>query len=392
MANSRSDYIPVTDHRPIITQIVPDVPNGSLMATLSTISFPPPRIRYPLADNKQCFRTYEQKTEELARSRGLFDMEVTDERSFLLLYNSLTKILTETADECFGRNATRRRNIIKEVTSPKIEAIKAESRHIGGAILSLRTGNVVRISRQTELYMERAKRIHQRTSGNTSFDQYLKDKRRELAKDLYWERSKEAYLQAREQDTKRIKWAIQSGSTKRLLNAGISPIGLPVMVSDPDQPDQILSAPQDVKNASARYFTKLYHQETPFPTPKPWLTTPSIADVKQRVEEEPFEWPKPATVQSFRAMLRKGNPRPSPGPDGWEKWCVKTLSDQTHSLVVKLHNYMVINSVFPGNIKEVISVPIYKKGLRTNLANYRGIMLSNFLANSPMTWLNFCLT
>ena len=99
-----------------------------------------------------------------------------------------------------------------------------------------------------------------------------------------------------------------------------------------------------------------------------------------------------ATVKTFRSMLRKGNPRPAPGPDGWEKWWVKILSDRTISLVVNLHNYMVSNTVFPGNIKEVISVPLYKKGLRTNLVNYRGIMLSNFLANSPMTWLNFCLT
>ena len=68
------------------------------------------------------------------------------------------------------------------------------------------------------------------------------------------------------------------------------------------------------------------------------------------------------------------------------------LSDKTLNLVLKLHNYMVSHSTFPGNIKEVTSVPIYKKGIRTNLVNYRGIMLSNFLLNSPMTWLNFCLT
>ena len=248
------------------------------------------------------------------------------------------------------------------MTSPQIEAIKAESRHVGGAIFSLRTGNTAQISLQTALYLERTKRAHQRTPDNQTFEQYLKQKRHTLAKALYQERSKEAYLQARTRDMNQIKWALRSGSTKCLVNAGIHPIGLPIMVSDPDNLDQIISAPQEVMHASARYFSKLYHREPPPSTLKPWLTTPSIKAVKQWVANEPFKWPQLANIQSFRAMLHKGNPRPSSGPDGWEKWCVKTLTDRTLSLVV--------NSIFPGNIKEVISVPLYNKGLRTNLTNY----------------------
>ena len=34
----------------------------------------------------------------------------------------------------------------------------------------------------------------------------------------------------------------------------------------------------------------------------------------------------------------------------------------------------------------------HKQGLRTDLNNWRGLMISNFLANSPMTWLNHLLT
>ena len=34
---------------------------------------------------------------------------------------------------------------------------------------------------------------------------------------------------------------------------------------------------------------------------------------------------------------------------------------------------------------------LHKRGICTNLINYRGLMLSNFLANSPMMWLNFKL-
>jgi len=91
-------------------------------------------------------------------------------------------------------------------------------------------------------------------------------------------------------------------------------------------------------------------------------------------------------------MLRKGNHRPSPGPDGWEKWCVKNLSDDALTLVLDLHNYIVQNSFFPGNVKDMTSTVIHKRNLRTDLLNYRGIMLSNFLANSLMTWLTNQLT
>ncbi|KAF6744532.1 hypothetical protein DFP72DRAFT_775059, partial [Ephemerocybe angulata] len=107
--------------------------------------------------------------------------------------------------------------------------------------------------------------------------------------------------------------------------------------------------------------------------PKPWLTTPS------------------ADINDFRALLRKGNPRPAPGPDGWEKWAIKSLSDDALLLVLDLHNYEVMNSSFPGNTKDMWLTSIHKKGVHTQLTNWRGLMLSNFLANSPMTWLNNCL-
>jgi hypothetical protein len=91
-------------------------------------------------------------------------------------------------------------------------------------------------------------------------------------------------------------------------------------------------------------------------------------------------------------MLRRGNQRPSPGPDRWEKWCVKSLSDDTLMLVLDLHNYEVTNASFPGNVKDMTCTMFHKRNLRTDLSNWRGIMLSNFIANTPMTWLTNLLT
>jgi hypothetical protein len=90
-------------------------------------------------------------------------------------------------------------------------------------------------------------------------------------------------------------------------------------------------------------------------------------------------------------MLCRGNHRPAPGPDEWEKWCIKNLSDFALSLVLDLHKYQVMNSKFPGDIKDMWLTYIHKRRIRTDLVNYRGLMLSNFLANSPMMWLNYKL-
>ena len=297
-----------------------------------------------------------------------------------------------TAEECFGHNPRWQVKINKDLTSPRIEALKAESRHIGGSIFLLKSNNTGRVSQSTVNYRDRMLRIHERSFAWQTFEDFLKDKRRSNAKELYHERAREAFEQNKKQDSMRMKWALQSGSTKRLINSGINPVRLPLMVNDPLENDCILSSPEDVKNASATYFEHLYTRMPPPNTPKPWINTESVRNVRARTQQTPFEWPQRASLNSFRAMLQKGNPRPSPGPDEWEKWCIKALSDKTLELMITLHNYIVDNSRFPGNIKEVISVPLYKKGIRTNLANYQGIMLSNFLANSPMTWLNFRLT
>ena len=118
---------------------------------------------------------------------------------------------------------------------------------------------------------------------------------------------------------------------------------------------------------------------------------PSVLEVRKWVDNNLFQWPIPCNITDFRAMLRQGNHRPAPGPDEWEKWCVKNLSDFALSLVLDIHNYHVMNSKFPGDIKDMWLTYIHKGGICTDLINYHGLMLSNFLANSLMTWLNYKL-
>src|ERR1700683_1630044 len=90
-------------------------------------------------------------------------------------------------------------------------------------------------------------------------------------------------------------------------------------------------------------------------------------------------------------MIRCGNNWPAPGPDGWEKWLIKSLSDETLILVMDLLNYIVVHSIFPGNVKDMWLTMFHKRGICTNLTNWCGLMIANFMANVWMTWLNYLL-
>ena len=169
-------------------------------------------------------------------------------------------------------------------------------------------------------------------------------------------------------------------------------IGLPTAVNAPWSPGEIVTDPEGVKKATCEYLTNLYDRGQPPAMQKPWMTTPSVIEVKERVIRTPFQWPQKTSLKDFQAMLRRGNQRPAPGPDGWEKWCVKNLSDSALQLVLDLHNYEVLNARFPGDVKDMTCTMFHKRNLRTDLSNWRGIMLSNFMANTPMTWLTNLLT
>jgi hypothetical protein len=122
------------------------------------------------------------------------------------------------------------------------------------------------------------------------------------------------------------------------------------------------------------------------------MSSPSVKQVSNNVSADPFPWPLTMDLQNLKLLLRKGNARPTPGPDGWEKWFLKFLSDSALEIVLKLANYIISSSHFPSCLKPTNISTIHKKGPNTILSNYRGIACSNFLLNLPFAWLNYHLT
>src|SRR5882762_492695 len=397
VADRSSDYIPMTDHRAVIgfLNIRPPT-NCNLVASQvkfakeTLVGHGKPRLRYPQSSEKHKFENYRAMVDEKIKAKSVHTTPVNSDESFISRYNVLTQIFKECSEAAFGRAKRDRRTVNQFVTSPRIQRIQSDIKHLGGAlrmtqehfsgevsITSLRTYQRYLIMFQTE------------PGKSANLRSFLILQRRILYKNLYNERMSEIYTRAQASDKKRVTSTLLGGSAKKLTSTG-NYFGMPTALISADS-DTLVTDPESVKSLTRDYWSKLYTQQNTPDVPKPWLSTPSVTAVQKRVEREPFQWPVPSNIDDFRAMLRRGNHRPAPGPDEWGKWCIKNLSDFALSLVLDLHNYEIMNSKFPGDIKDMWLTYMHKRGIRTNLINYRGLMLSNFLANSPMTWLNYKL-
>jgi len=386
------DWIPYTDHRVIIARITlsssESQDNENSMIDFTRKASSPPRIKLPLKTEKNKYETFRETVDALFEAKSLYEQIITDDASFIKQYRDITQIITSTASKNFGHTKPYIQPK-QNITNTKIKSIVANLRAIGGAIRYERSNRNAHVSPKAIKHHENALAAYLESREETNVLQILNKDRKALHKTLYAERAKEIVLRAKEADKRQISIALR-GSTKKMIQTSTF-VPLPFALNDLDDPDKLVCDPEGVKETTRKYFTRLYDHSGVRELPKPWLDTPSVVEVKRRVEKDKFQWPQKTTLPDFRAMIRCGNHRPSPGPDRWEKWTIKALSDKALSLVLDLHNYEVMNSCFPGTIKDLWLTTVHKRGLRTDLKNWRGLAFSNFLANSPMTWLNQCL-
>lgn len=148
----------------------------------------------------------------------------------------------------------------------------------------------------------------------------------------------------------------------------------------------VASDPKGKLKAWHAYFEKL-HRPTDAPdVPKPWLNSPAAAQMKARTATDDFIWPQTMTLEDLRAHLSRGNPKPSPGPDSWEKWALRQVSDDFLLLTLHLCNYMISANYFSPRLKQNFISPLYKRGDLTDPSNYRGIVFANCLYNVVTSW------
>ena len=104
-------------------------------------------------------------------------------------YDDLTRIITTTADNVFGRTKPYVQ-MKSKVTNAKIKGIVCNLRTIGGAIYFERSERTVHISPKAMQYHMHAIHDHQRSEDGSNLLQFLIKRRRILHKSLYAERAK----------------------------------------------------------------------------------------------------------------------------------------------------------------------------------------------------------
>jgi len=290
-----------------------------------------PWVKVPLKSEKDKYQVFVDAIDNAIRIDHLDELLVTNDETFLKLYTGLSSIITMKAAKIFGKS----KPYIKRhdnITNATIKSIALNIRYVGGAIRFERSNRMAHVSLKAMKHHRDALENSQNAQDVLAF---LITRRKLLHKNLFAERSKEIITRAKLADKQKIAAALKGNSTRKLVqNSDYIP--LPLAINDLDSPEKLVCSPEGVKATTMEYFRRLYDHSCIPALPKPWMETPSIVNVRSRIAKDPFVWPKKASLADLRALLRRGNNRPSPGPDQWKKWTVKSLSDFALSLVLNL--------------------------------------------------------
>ncbi|PPQ73488.1 hypothetical protein CVT24_007817 [Panaeolus cyanescens] len=395
-----SEFIPCTDHRPICSQLVLSPPEGftgnSDLTEKDPVSYAP-RFRYPPASEKNRLTKFSQTVDELLKETpSISDLYPTSDNTFQTLYSTLSKAILSSAELCFQKPSVQKSRPSTKITNPTIRAIIAQIRLINRMV-----GIVKQTPSSTALHLIRFPlnhsateffnsflRAHPNDQSTSNFLLYLSDLRRQLHKIRFAEEKLELDRRNLTRSKAQIANVLHGGSSKRLYDFKFSELPMALTPEPDTEPNLILTGSEAVKNATTEYFTSLYHRTPRRIHEKPWISSPSVLDIKTSTQLKPLVWPQAISLPDLKRLTRKGNARPTPGPDGWEKWFLRNLSDHALSLVLRLLNFIIMNSHFPDCIKETNISTIFKRGSPSDLSNYRGIACSNIILNLVFSWLN----
>jgi hypothetical protein len=291
VADGHLDFIPMTDHRPIIGRLIlkpPGRTNARCLHDLPTPILNDPRVKFPTAADKHLFQTYRDLTDARIEHAGLHDLPVTDDTSFNCLYLELTEIINTAAVEVFGKVKRKQRDVHKVITNPLIEQLQARSRAIGDALRLDKYPLYAASHAATLIYSLSLAELTLNTTDHPTLRSYLNAKRKAVNKDLYRERSNEVYARAKKFDSYRISQALTGGSTKRLIHTAEF-VPLLLSVNSVDGSHRLLSSPDQVKAETRTYWEKLYARQPVPVMEKPWLVTKSVKEVHDRVSANPFQ-------------------------------------------------------------------------------------------------------
>ena len=362
-------FIPCTDHRPVLVTFIPTNPtslNHPIAPPEIDASEYAPRFRYPRkTDAPEAFKEFSSITEDLTKASQVIpqSQSIKNENDFEQCYHEISRIIREAAENVFQKPAGKTPYSSKPF-NPTIRTILREIKRINRLISAVNRSpysHTFRISFPNEpwvpIYLT-APIFSTSPLGSTKAQllDYLRGLRRELNKLKFSEEREELKASARNRSWGQIKGVLNGASAKILLSSTLSSLPLAI-TPNPENPSHLLTGIEPIKNSTVAYFENLYRR-APHPTPqKTWMSSQSILEIKQRVVDHPFQWPVILSLHDFRHLLTKGNARPCPGPDGWEKWMIRRLPDIAARVILNLLNYIISTSSMPMCLKPTNESP-----------------------------------
>lgn len=315
------------------------------------------------------------------------------------LYSWSCAVFKEACEASFKRprNGAQINGGLKAPTSAKLQRLERESKQLGRAMRAAKEERLEELFAREPKVRAVLASLYTFSSFGTDFDHLdaiekihsmRKDNKRSIRKE---ERALQSGV-SRTSEQREWDKAMAGGRTKSLFN--------PPTITNPPwllrrdssgQPPILEHDPEAKLGVWSSHFKALM-QHTPPPTmPKPWLTTsrPWTTGSPEKGGEG-FEWPKLMSVTDLQRLLSRGNRRPSPGPDGMEKWALLNAADDFQEIIVALLNHVIGESYFPEDMKDAFVTPVFKRGDVSDPSNYRGICHSNLLYNIVSTWFNSC--
>ncbi|KAG8780610.1 hypothetical protein FRC16_003087, partial [Serendipita sp. 398] len=293
-------FVPYTDHRPILFSIVPCTLGGRIIGSTVKVQQdlyrPTPRIRIPRKGEHKKYETFGERVFDSIPVQILTKELIKNDEEWSEIYDSLTKVIVEAADETFGRPTSKIPLKLREINPPEIQDLRRESRLVGSVIRFLNTkGKPPGLRGAADRYLdELVKQVHnsKHTIGitttesmNTHLLGHLKARRKKLNGDIMKARVAYARQKQRVIDNKKVRRAIKGESIQRILCTPPDRISAPIALARED--GQIITEPEEIKTETRQFYQGLYSKSYNQPPVKPWMDSPSIQEIRQKVECNP---------------------------------------------------------------------------------------------------------
>jgi exonuclease III len=335
------------------------------------------RVRIPRAEEKQeRIARFQGKVRQTMKLDSIKVTPIQNDQEFDMIYNTMTSVIVDSSFDAFGHR--RRRETGQRPRSPQIVRLVQSIRQLGRIIAATKEN---RLSDLIDCHTDWVVPVLRQVIGeamiqSVSLLDATKLLQKAIRKQLYKLEKEEAHT-ARVEVIRKEAASVLAGTRSAKKLAGVtSEHRTPTVLTGmrEDGTEWAVDKPDDIKQASADYVRNLFTRRcTPAENPacdKPWMSGESASKFKRQAEDNPMNWPPNISTADIQRILKKGKARPSPGPDLWEKWCLRHLPKEALDVVTEMVRYIISRNYFPPQLKETILLTIFKKGDTTRLENY----------------------